>query len=196
MDVYEVRVYYSNTDGKRSQNVIHYMFTIAPLGTDPFVTAGDLLAVFDTDNSADLQSALCVDTTITAYTARKVNDGGGPTNVRFVNLPGSVAGDSLTMLASANLRLIPAMAPYARKTGHIYIPSIPELYCDTDVYTSEGLSAYNALALSFATPMTVDTGTANVCIYDRTTSTGAPISQIQLAPTVTGMRRRSRPKIG
>jgi hypothetical protein len=195
MDVYELRIYYSNLDGKRAENVLHVQPQSAPASADPFTVAGDVLTAWRLANETFLVQLLGTDVTITAYSGKRVNNGGGPTASLLSGVPGLGGSQCVSMLAAANLAMLPPTAPFARKTGHVYVPGVYEGSWLGDVIDPTFLTAATAYASALVTTFVANGATWETVIYDRTTTTAVVPNNIICRPTITSLRRRTRPKI-
>lgn len=193
--IVEMRAYYANAQGKRAQNVMHYQSESAPSSTDPYQIASQFASGFDSVIETLLTSCLCPDTVLSAYSSKVADGSGGPTFSEGIGVPGTQTGHSLSMLVAANIALLPGTPPYKRKIGHIFVPAMPETFCDGDLLTTIGDAFYGALANGFSLPVTAAGVQWQMVIFDRTTKTGTPISDFVIKPNVSGHRRRLRPVV-
>lgn len=191
-DVYELRVFYANADGKRAQNVMHWEASTPPVSSDVFVVAGLIASGFSGANMTALRACLGSDTQVVALACKRVNNGGGPTATLLINQPGTVDSQCISMLVSECLTLIQSAAPFNRKLGKIFVPAVPETFVTTDVLMAAGYTAYGAYTTALLGPIMESGSAFNLGIYDRTSHLFTNISDIRIRLTVSGLRRRGR----
>lgn len=194
-DVQEVRIYYSNPQGKRAQNVIHLQANGAPASANPFTTSNILLSAFKTTLETDILQCLCGDTSVDAYTAKRITNSGGPTAVLVGGGTGGVVGNSLSMLVAANLCLLPDNPPFARKEGHIFMPAIPDSFVDADELQAGAFTAYNQFLGDLYNGLLADGATWYPVIFDRNTKAAGVTSTFVVRKNVSGHKKRVRPTV-
>lgn len=193
--IIELRQYFANAQGKRAQNVLHFQSQTVPTVGDPYQAATALASAYATSVQAALLACIGNDTVLSAYSAKVADGAGGPTFSTAVGVAGSATAPSLSMLVAANIALLPGAPPYKRKEGHIYVPAMPDTFCDGDQLSSAGFTAYSAYAAAVNTPISAAGTLWDLVIYDRATQVGTAISDSVVKANVSGHRRRLRPVV-
>lgn len=194
-DVYEVRLYWAGPEGKRWENVMYYQSNAEPTESDPFVVAQDIVDGFNTVQAAAMLVAVSTSVTLTAISARRVNNGGGPTYTQPINSPGTRTGDMMTDAVAFNLCSIPSAAPYQRKEGHVYLGGIVA----SDVVGDAIQSAIRVILLELVDALGLAISAAgaefNLVLWDRTTQIARTIADWVIRPTISALKRRLRPRV-
>lgn len=129
-----------NSGGEFWECVQHWQ-TSVDSGADPVGEADQLIQGFidsAMDAMSDIQS---VDTFISGFKAKRVNNTGGPTVMRpLVPVPGAVAGEQIN---SASGYCIVSRYEHAAawKSGRFFIPGIPETFIDGNHFTAPAIAA-------------------------------------------------------
>lgn len=192
-EVQEVRLFWSNSQGKRAQNVFHMQAQTAPVSANPLGTSNLLATALNTALQTLLLDVICSDTALEAIGCRRVNNGGGPAISSVINAAGNATGNSLSMIVAANCVLFPDSPPFQRKEGHIYFPAVPEQFVDGDAFQTAGLTAYTNLMNGIYAGVTADGANWLPVIYDRKTSTASTTTLHGVRANVSGHGRRIRP---
>lgn len=193
--IIELRQYFANGQGKRAQNVLHFQSQTVPSVSDPYQAATAFASAYATAVQTALLACIGTDTFLSAYSAKVADGSGGPTFSTGVGIVGTEASASLSMLVAANLALLPGAPPYKRKEGHIYVPAMPETFCDGDLLSGRGFAAYTTYATAVNTPISAAGTLWDLVIFDRATKVGTAISDLVVKANVSGHRRRLRPVV-
>jgi hypothetical protein len=193
-DVYELKIWWSDADGKKSCNVLHYQDPTVTGASGPYAIAQNLIDAFVTDCQSELLACVASDVTLTVYQCRRVNNGGGPTCEEIKNVAGAHSGVSVTNANAANLTFIPASAPYQRKEGHFYLGGVPAGAIVGDKWQT----AFEVLVGQFLTDLQagliMGLETFTQVIFDRTTAVPTQISNWLFRNVITPIRRRLKPR--
>jgi len=193
-DVYECRLFWSDPAGKRGENVMHFTPVSSPSSTDPFVIAKDLITALELSLIGDLLACVSTTVTLSAISAKKVNNGGGPTYTSINGSPGTRSGNEMTGAVAANLAFIPSVGPYLRKLGRIFIGGLVETDVIGDVIQSALQVLINQVITDLQGSFVGTYATYVVTLYDRSTDIATAISDFVLRPTISALRRRLRPR--
>lgn len=193
--IIELRQYFANGQGKRAQNVLHFQSQTVPSVSDPYQAATAFANAYATAVQTALLACIGNDTVLSAYSAKVADGSGGPTFSTAIGVVGTASAPSLSMLVAANIALLPGAPPYKRKEGHIYVPAMPDTFCDGDVLSMAGFTAYTAYAAAANTPISAAGTLWDLIIYERATKVGTPISDLVVKANVSGHRRRLRPVV-
>jgi len=193
-DIYEVKLFWADQDGKRSENVLNYQAEAAPGPTDPFVVANDVATAFLTANLAGILACVSTDVTLLAITCRRVNNAGGPTYSSIVASNGSRTGETMTNAVAVNLCLIPNAPPYQRKEGHLYLGGIVASDVVGDVIQNALTVLLTALRNLLLTALVTAGTSFELVILDRSTKIGQQIADIVQRNVITPLRRRLKPR--
>jgi len=140
-DVYQLIVV-GQSAGQFFENVLHFTNGVTA-GSDPTTAATQLIDDFIVMVQDSLIDCLCVDTSITGYKAKRINNGGSPTiAMPQTAVPGTVSGTSATS-ATSPLVLIPFQRSGKFYTGKIFLPGLSESKLAGNVIDSSLVSLIN-----------------------------------------------------
>lgn len=150
-DVYEVRQIW-DVAGEYAENVFHMQGAI-PNSTTPADDASDLLTALDTATAGSLIPCIGDDTILVGYSARRVNNTGGPSAWNLTHHTGTGGSTSLPP-SNGYLITAPYYDPDAAtprwRTSRMFIPGVPEDFYVAPNFTAgaiSGISAYISAAL-------------------------------------------------
>lgn len=193
-DIYELRIFWADSDGKHSENVMHWSEQSDASSADPFIVAGAVMESFLTAVQPSLLACVSPSVTLTAYSCRRINNGGGPTNTAPIGSAGTRSGDTATNSIALNLCAIPGEAPYQRKEGHFYLAGFPAADLIGDIIQSGLITAVDALIALYNSYIIALGANFQTVIVDRATKVGVLTARWLLRATITPMRRRLRPR--
>jgi hypothetical protein len=193
-DVYELKIWWADADGKKSANITHWQSATVTGGGFPYDIANELITAFAAANQAALLDCVASDVTLAVYQCRRVTNGGGPTAEQIINSPGTFADTSFSNAAAANIALIPSTAPYKRKTGHFFLGGVPSTAIVGDVWQAAYETVVQAFIALLQIPLTVGADHFNQVIYDRVTAIATGISDWLFRNVISPLRRRLKPR--
>jgi hypothetical protein len=193
-DVYELKIWYADADGKKSANVTHWESGSVMGGPNPYLVAQELITSFTTSCQGPLVACMANDCMLAVIQARRVNNGGGPTCEVIINAMGSGTQPSVTNAIAANIALIPAVGPYLRKEGHFFLGSIPENAIVGDVWSGGFETLVAAFTAALQAGLTAGADSFVEVIWDRTTSAATHIQNWLFRNVVSPLRRRLKPR--
>lgn len=194
-DIYQLKMFFSAPNGERAENVLNYQSAGTPSGGDAYSVAQDLITAFDSAGLANLLTCLSHDTTLSAYSCKKINNGGGPTSTRVSNQVGTDTPNTGSNANAVNICLLPASTPFQRKEGHIYLSGFFKGQL-TDEVIQSALVTNVANWVNSVLNLPVTDGVAwNLAILDRTTKVATNVSDFIVRTKITPMRRRLKPRI-
>lgn len=194
-DVYDIRMYFSDGVGRRSQMVTHWEFGTGGSPADPFAGANAMMTQYQAAIQATMLGCVSADMTLDVYSSRRVNNGGGPTNTLIVGTAGGATGTLFSNAVAFNIAMVPGAPPYLRKTGHMYLPGVNETDVVQDVIQAGAISAIGFFTVNLAAGFMVGGIQVNQVIWDRTTQVAVAVGDYVLRPRISPLRRRIRPAL-
>lgn len=189
-DVYQLTVV-GQSAGQFFENVLHFTNGVTA-GPDPTTESANLIDAWQTLVQDILVDALCVDTSITGYKAKRINNGGSPTiAVPQTAVPGTVAGTSATS-ATASLIIIPFIRAGKFYNGKIFWPGLSESVLAGNVISAPQRAALGLVSDAMAS-MVFSPNTWDFVIWSRTVSLPFVPYDFTVSAKVGIQRRRLRP---
>jgi len=179
--------------GQHWECVQHFEANVA-VAMDPVVGSNNLISGFKSSCEGFLTDIMSEDCAIIGYKANRVNNGGGPTVMSpQAAVPGQLVSQALP---SAMAYLFTQRYPQAGKwrSGHMFVPGIPESFSEDNGYTAGAIAAaadFLAELLSFS-----DGGIGYTWgTWAATAGVFFPPSYAAIAPKIGVQRRRLLPQL-
>jgi hypothetical protein len=190
-DVYQL-VIVGQSAGQFYENVLHFK-NGSTNDPDPVAGASSLIEGFVNTLQDSLVDCMCVDTSITGYKAKRVNNGGGPTVAEpQVSVPGTVSGTSATS-ATASLLLVPFVRSSKFYSGKVFIPGLSESMLAGNVISGTLITLLDSFANNLASSFTQTPHTWDYVVWSRTVSLPFTPFDITVSAKVGIQRRRLKP---
>ena len=193
--VYELVTSVHNGAGNFFQNVFHYELSEAGSGVSPWEYAQALNNAWIALMETDYLDLFGVDIVLDFISAKKINNGGGPSNARQRGTFGGALLASSTSGASADIQW-QSNSP-TNRPGHTYIAAFAYNFLQADVFQSGFTTKAATFITDMLTPLVLGgaLGTATFCIYTRKTDTQHTVLHGSVRPKATMMNRRLVPQI-
>ena len=177
--------------GQFFENVLHFKNGLTS-DPDPTTAAQNLIDGFIQNVQDSLLDCMCLDSSITGFKAKRVNNGGSPT-IAFPQTPapGTVSGTSATS-ATASLIVVPFIRTGKFYSGKIFVPGLSE-----SVLAGNVISAPQRVNLDLFTgaleTFTESPNTWDYVIWSKTVSLPFSPYDFTVSAKVGIQRRRLRP---
>lgn len=184
-----------NNVGNYFTNVFHYELSESGSGVTPFEYADRLISAWVAGLEAKYLDLLGSDVAIDFYTAKKVNNGGGPTSARQSGNFGTGALSSSSSGAAGDVQW--QSASPLNRPGHTYLAAFPYSFLQGDIFQSGYTNKVGIWITQMILPLTLAgaLGSADFTLFTRKTNTNHVIVSGQLRPKATMMNRRLLPQI-
>lgn len=190
-DVYQLTIV-GQSAGQFFENVLHFK-NGSTNDPDPVAAASSLIEGFVNTLQDSLLDCMCVDTSITGYKAKRVNNGGGPTVAEpQISVPGTVSGTSATS-ATASLLLVPFVRSAKFYTGKMFIPGLSESMLAGNVISPTLVTLLDTFSNNLASAFTSSPYSWDYVIWSRTVSLPFVPFDINVSAKVGIQRRRLKP---
>lgn|SRR5436305_9959981 len=176
-------------------NVFHFELSESGSGIHPFDYADALVAEWVTIMNTKYLALFGDDVVLDFISAKKVNEGGGPSAAHAVNAAGGAASQSSTTGASADVQWQTGSSN--NRPGHTYLAAFPYDQLQADAFLALYLGHVGTWIGQMLTPMTLAgaLGSATFGIYTRKTNTFNVTNSGRVRPKVTMMNKRLLPQV-
>lgn len=193
MDTYTLRVNWSAPQVGVVQNVLHYQTDTVP-AVNQRVIAEELIRQWNTQVFPFWTPLIGPDMQLSSYSARRINDTGGPTYTLILTGPGTGAGPMETSGIALDIALAPQTFPW--QPGHIYVGGIYQGAMFSNEFDLGFLGAAQALCDKLKLPLVLGGGagvTMTQVIWSRKLKVARPINEWLLRPKPTALNKRLAP---
>jgi len=175
------------------QNVLHYQTDTTPPG-DQRVVAEELMNQFNLQVMPFWLPLLAMSIDLTSYSARRVNDTGGPT----YTIIKEATGTSTLGLADSAIALDIALAPvtFPWQPGHIYVGGLGSGFVFDNTWDPAFLPIAQALCDKLKLPLVLGGGagvTMSQVIWGRKARVARKINEWLIRPKPTALNKRLAP---
>lgn len=167
-DVYQLSILGSSA-GQFFENVQHFASNETS-GSDPVAAAAALVSGWIGNILAPYVDCLCVDSNVSGFKAKRINNGGGPMYATAMTPePGVVAGTSATS-ATASLMMLPFTRSGKWYNGKMFIPGLSESVLAGNVIAPAQVSALGTLATTLIAGFTSSPFSFDPVVWSRVVS--------------------------
>jgi hypothetical protein len=169
------------------------MYSVPEEGAhDNWFWAGELSDAFVSVNAPTLSLAMASDCLLNLCYAKKVNNGGGVSHYSITDIPGGVAGNSMTNALAADIHWLPPLG--TNRLARTFLWGIPIDAISGGVWDPTYSAVVEDFITSMVTPLSLDSGgEATFVGWTKKTDDITILAAGELLPKPAGFTRRTVP---
>jgi len=193
VDTYSLRINWSAPVVGTVQNVLHYQTDTIP-AVNQRTIAEELIRSWNTQNLPTLLPLLANNMFLTSYSARRMNDTGGPTYSLIFESQGTGVAPMADSAIALDVALAPVTFPW--QPGHIYVGGLSQGYLADNEWDPAFLQTAQLWLNELKKPLVLGGGagvTMTQVIWSRKLKVARAINEWLLRPKPTALNKRLAP---